>query len=238
MARLARLVVPGELHLVMWRGHRHSPVFVDDADRRQFLALVWALAPQHGVQLHAYVLLDREILLLLTPEGEATLSGFMQALGRSYGRCYNQRHGGAGTLWEGRYRSTVLEADRLWLAMLTLDLAPVRAGLVHAPEGYAWTSHAHYRGWRVDSGLTPHALWWSLGNTPFAREAAYAQLVQQGASERDVHQLLRAVQGGWPLGAPGFLARLEGLSGRRVVKARAGRPRKIIDSADRQSVPN
>lgn len=229
MARLPRLVVPGELHLVMWKAHRHSRVFDDDADRRQFLSLVWALAPQHGVQLHAYALLEGAILLLLTPEREAALSTFMQALGRSYGRYHNQRHGGAGTLWEGRYRSTVLEADRLWLALLTLDLAPVRAGLVHAPEEYAWSSHAHYRGWRVDAGLTPHALWWSLGNTPFAREAAYAQLAQQGVSEREVHQLLRAVQGGWPVGAPGFLASLEDLSGRRVAKARAGRPRKLPD---------
>lgn len=228
MARLPRLVAPGELHLVMWRGHRHGSVFGDDADRRQFLVLVWTLAPVHGVQLHAYALLEGEILLLLTPEGEPALSTFMQALGRSYGRYHNQRHGGTGTLWEGRYRSTVLEADRLWLAMLTLDLAPVRAGLVHAPEGYAWTSHAHYRGWRVDAGLMPHALWWSLGNTPFAREAAYAQLVYQGVPEREVHQLLRAVQGGWPVGGAAFLERLEALSGRRVAKARAGRPRKLV----------
>lgn len=105
----------------------------------------------------------------------------MQAVGRDYVRYFNQRHQRTGTLWEGRYRCTVLEPERYLLpCMVYMDWNPVRVGLAQQPGDYPWSSHAHGLGLRADPLVTPHALLWGLGNTPFAREAAYAALVPGG----------------------------------------------------------
>lgn len=228
MARLARLTLAGELHQVIWRGNNGQPVFVDAADRQQFLALLADAVQRERVALHAYLLLDNAVHLLLTPSTDQGLSAVMQALGRSYVRRFNQRHGRSGTLWEGRYRSTVLEAAT-WLlpAMVALDLTPVRAGLVHAPEAYPWSSHAHWIGLRQDRELTPHAQFWALGNTPFAREAAYAERVRQGLDASTRQRLETATLKGWALGNDAFLRALEERTGRRTQRAKVGRPSKL-----------
>ncbi len=227
MARLPRLVVTGLPHHVILRGNNRQQVFVDPDDREFFLAQLAELAQREKVQVHAYVLMDNHLHLLLTPQQEGGLSRLMQSLGRIYVRRFNQRHGRSGTLWEGRYRSTVIDSERYLLAcMAYIDLNPVRAGMVLASELYPWSSHRHYIGLRDDKWLTPHPLVWSLGNTPFAREAAYADLVQQGLSRKLQQELSDSAQQGWPLGGASFLAQLGEKSQRRLEKGRAGRPRK------------
>ncbi len=227
MARLPRLAVTGLPHHVILRGNNRQPVFVDRDDREFFLAQLAERAQREQVQVHAYVLMDNHLHLLLTPLQDGALSRLMQSLGRLYVRRFNQRHGRTGTLWEGRYRSTVIDSERYLLAcMAYIDLNPVRAGMVVAPELYAWSSHGHYTGQRHDKWLTPHPLLWSLGNTPFAREAAYADLVRQGLSRKQQQELSDSALQGWPLGGAGFLARLGQQTGRRIEKGRAGRPRK------------
>jgi len=140
-------------------------------------------------------------------------------------RYFNQRHGRSGTLWEGRYRSTLIEAERYLLAcMVYIDLNPVRAGMVALPAAWPWSSHAHYLGQRIDKLVTPHALYWALGNTPFAREAAYAALVQAGIGSSEQAALTDAALTGWALGDADFVAELQKKSPRRVAKGRPGRP--------------
>lgn len=232
MARLPRLSAPGELHWVLWRGHNRQPVFLDDTDRTVFLACLRDALAQQSAQLHAYVLLDNEVHLLLTPTAEGALATAMQTVGRAYVRRFNQRHGRSGTLWEGRYRSTVVEAALLLPVMVCLDHAPVRAGLVPAPEPYGWSSLGHYLGWRNDGALLqPHPDWWALGNTPFAREAAYAERVRQGLGQVESARLTQVASTGWALGSAGFLRRIEALTGRRAAPARPGRPRKVPPAA-------
>ena len=226
MARLPRLAVPGLPHHVILRGNNRVAIFVDRADREEFLALLARHAQALRVQVHAYVLMDDHLHLLLTPQQDGGLSRLMQALGRDYVRGFNSRHGRSGTLWEGRYRSTVIEPERHLLAcMAYIDLNPVRSGLVHAPQEYAWSSHAHYVGLRHDKWLTPHPLIWGLGNTPFAREAAYAELVRAGLGAKQQQALTDSVLQGWPLGGAAFLARLREQTDRRIEKGRPGRPR-------------
>ena len=233
MARLPRLTVAGVPHHVILRGNNRQPVFVDREDREFFLSQLAELAQRERVQVHAYVLMDNHLHLLLTPQQEGALSRLMQSLGRSYVRRFNLRHGRSGTLWEGRYRSTVIDGERYLLAcMVYIDLNPVRAGMVPAPDLHPWSSHAHYIGLRHDKWLTPHPLVWSLGNTPFAREAAYAELVRQGLSEARQRELSESALQGWPLGGEGFLARLREQTRRRLEKGRAGRPRSPAAAAD------
>jgi len=149
----------------------------------------------------------------------------MQSVGRSYVRYFNRRHQRSGTLWEGRYRSTIVQSERYLLAcMVYIDLNPVRAGMVAQPGDYPWSSYAHSMGRRNDPLVTPHALFWSLGNTPFAREAAYGELVRAGIVGADQAQIGQSVHAGWALGEADFIAALQQRTQRRVAKGKAGRP--------------
>lgn len=225
MARLPRLTLPGYPHHVIQRGNNRQPIFVDVQDYETMQALLVDSANKFHVAVHAYVLMGNHFHLLATPADTDALPRMMQAVGRSYVRYFNQRHGRSGTLWEGRYRSTLIESERYLLAgMAYIDLNPVRAGLVARPSDWFWSSHAHYLGLRNDRLVTPHALYWALGNTPFAREAAYAELVQAGVVADLQTQLTDATLRGWALGEPVFIEGLQKKIERRVSRARAGRP--------------
>jgi len=225
MARLPRLSVPGYPHHVIQRGNNRQAIFLVDADRRRMLELLEDHARQHEVAVHAYVLMDNHFHLLLTPQTGDGLSRLMQAVGRRYVRYFNDDHGRSGTLWEGRYKSTLIEAESHLLAcMAYIDLNPVRAGLVTTARDYPWSSHAHYAGLRVDRMVTPHPLYWELGNTPFAREAAYAKLVQEGLSQQQQLALTESALKGWALGSPDFMAALQAKTERRLSKSHPGRP--------------
>ena len=226
MARLPRLIVPGFPHHVIQRGNNRQRIFETQADYAFFLELAQEHASQFGVAIHAYVLMPNHIHLLATPQtAQDALPKMMQAVGRRYVRHFNDSHGRTGTLWEGRYKSTLVQTDRYLLAcMVYIDLNPVRAGLVSLAADYPWSSHGHYIGLRVDPLITPHPLEWALGNTPFAREAAYAALVQQGISTKQTLDLTQSALRGWALGDDRFVAELQRQTPRRVVKASAGRP--------------
>ena len=230
MARLPRLTLANMPHHIIQRGNNSGEIFVDAQDRLAMLDLMREMARRFDVDVHAYVLMPNHFHLLLTPKTEQGVPQFMQALGRSYVRAFNARHGRTGTLWEGRYRSTVIEAERYLLAcMAYIELNPVRAGMVAAPADFAWSSHAHHVGQRNDPLVTPHALYWEMGDTPFARERAYGELVstrQQAGSHGD---LARAVHAGWALGGEAFLDTLATQTSRRVSKGKAGRPPKLQD---------
>lgn len=225
MARLPRLSVAGYPHHVIQRGNNRQAIFLNDADRRRMLELLEQNAAQFEVAVHAYVLMDNHFHLLLTPRTGDGLSRMMQAVGRRYVRYFNDSHGRTGTLWEGRYRSTLIETERYLLAcMAYIDLNPVRAGLVAQACDYPWSSHGHYAGLRTDRMVTPHPLYWELGNTPFAREAAYARLVQEGLTAQQQQALTESALRGWVLGSPAFVAELQKKTERRLSRASPGRP--------------
>jgi putative transposase len=227
MARLSRLALPGYPHHIVQRGNNRQTVFVNRQDYELMLSLLADQAQRCGVAVHAYVLMENHFHLLATPQTVEGIPKMMQAVGRSYVQAFNRRHGRTGTLWEGRYRSTVLQPERYLLAcMAYMDLNPVRAGLVAQAGDYLWSSHGHWLGLRNDRLLTPPPLYWALGNTPFAREAAYAALVEEGVSAAQQNDLTRSVLSGWVLGDPDFVKGLQKLTERRMVRARAGRPPK------------
>ena len=229
MARLPRLTLADQPHHVIQRGNNRQPIFQDSTDHARMLALLGEHAPRFGIALHAYVLMGNHFHLLATPATDDGLPKFMQAVGRSYVRWFNDRHARTGTLWEGRYRSTLIQTDRYLLAcMAYIDLNPVRAGLVSEPRDHPWSSHHHYIGLRPDRLVTPHPLYWELGNTPFAREAAYADLVRAGIAPLDQRRLTDGALQGWAVGDQAFVERLQATTPRRVTKAGAGRrPKKV-----------
>ena len=225
MARLPRLTLPGFPHHIIQRGNNRQAIFASAADYQTLLDLLDASARKFGVAIHAYVLMANHFHLLATPQSTDALSQMMQAVGRRYVRYFNDSQKRSGTLWEGRYRSTVIQAERYLLpCMAYMDLNPVRASVVAQARDYPWSSHGHYIGQRTDKLITPHSLVWELGNTPFAREAAYAERVREGISPVQQTTLTDAALRGWALGDPEFVAELQKITKRRVTKSTAGRP--------------
>ena len=225
MARLPRLTLPGFAHHVIQRGNNRQAIFASGADYQMLLDLLEENARKFDVAIHAYVLMSNHFHLLLTPQTPDGLPQMMQALGRRYVRYFNDSQQRSGTLWEGRYKSALIQSERYLLAcMAYIDLNPLRAGLVAAPGDYPWSSYGHYTGLRIDKLIRPHALMWELGNTPFAREAAYADLVQAGINPAQQAALMDSALRGWALGEPDFVADLQKRTDRRVARRSAGRP--------------
>jgi len=209
----------------MQRGNNGQCIFETAADYRRMLDLLGEHSRKFGVAVHAYVLIANQFHLLVTPHAETGLQQMMQAVGRQYVRYFNDSHRRTGTLWDGRYRSTVIEAEQFLLSdMVYVDQIPIREGLVAQAGEYPWSSFGHFAGQRVDKLLTVHPLVWGLGNTPFAREAAYTEMVQAGINAVQQQVLHDAILSGWPLGAPEFVDSLQKGTPRRLTKSSPGRP--------------
>lgn len=229
MARLPRLSAPGHPHHVIQRGNNRQEVFRDAADCERFLGLLAKLAPAHNVAIHAYVLMPNHVHLLLTPVDATGMSRLMQALGRRYVHWFNKRHARTGTLWEGRFRASVVESERfLFACSRYIEMNPVRAGLVTDPADYRWSSFAHHVGLRPEPLIREHPLVWSLGNTPYERQAAYRRLFDQPFEASETENIRTAIHGGWAIGDRDFTAAIEGQAQRRAAPSRPGRPRKIV----------
>jgi putative transposase len=228
MARQPRLTLPDYPHHIVQRGNNKQAIFGGAADYQALLALLLEAARQHKVAIHSYVLMTNHLHLLATPQDDVGLPLMMQHVGRSYVRLFNKTHQRTGTLFEGRYKSTLIQTERYLLAcMAYIDLNPVRAGMVAQPQDYPWSSYGHYAGLRADPLITPHPHFWNLGNTPFAREAAYVDLVQTGVSGVDERALTNTALRSWALGDEDFLAELEKSTQRRVRPGLKGRPLKL-----------
>lgn len=229
MARLPRLSLAGHVHHVVQAGTQMTRIFADDEDRQVALRLLGELAQARQVAVHGYVLLPDRFHLVLSPPDEQALPLVMQGFGRAYVPYHNRRHQRSGTLWGGRYRATVLQPERFLLTCLSLlDWLPVQAGLAAEPAAYGWSSHGHHIGVRQDRLITPHPVQWTLGDTPFAREAAYARRVAEGVPAAEQARILQATGAGWALGDGAFVAALQQQTPRRLSAARAGRPRKPV----------
>jgi putative transposase len=226
MARLPRLVVAGQLHLLVQRSHGASPVFLNDDDFTLYRRALIALAGEHGVAIHAYALIPEQVLLLATPSSSLSFSRMLQALGRRFGADYNRRHARTGVLWEGRFRCTVVDADAHLLDCIRyVESAPVRAALATTAVDYPWSSAAHHVGRLTDAAVTDHPGYWALGNTPFEREARHGRLLDDALPAALQQRIADASVKGWALGDASYVAALTELTKRRVAPLLRGRPR-------------
>ena len=227
MARLPRLVVPHLPHHILQRGHDRQPVFRDHDDYLFFLQGLRHAALQSQVAIHAYVLMPGHFHLLASPADQPGLARMMQAIGRHYVPAFNRKYQRAGTLWQGRYRATLIDADHYFLACSNyIEINPVRSGIAPSAVEYPWSSYAHHAGVRHDPLITDHRLYWALGNTPFEREAAYKKMAERGLSADEIDTITAATDKGWALGSEQFKTMLEQRVQRRVRPAKRGRPAK------------
>lgn len=216
MARLPRLALAGHAHWLIQRGASGRAVFADDEDRRSYLAALRESAALEQVQVHAYALLDSEAHLLLRPPQPQSLSRLMQALGRRYVSAHHRRHGGSGTLWDGRFRCAVVEPGPTLLEVLALI------------DGLAGTEGCSSWAQRTGGGTAGLAAdppeFWSTGNTPFERQQAWRLRVAEGLPAGRAASLLTAAGGGWVIGGPAFAATVAEDAGRPARPRPRGRP--------------
>jgi putative transposase len=225
VARQPRLSVAGELHHVLLRGHNGQAAFADDTDRAAFVELLREPAARQGVAIHAYALLASEVHLLVTPAEPESLARLMQSIGRRYVALFNRRHARRGTLWDGRFRTSLLDSPTLLLpAMLHIEALPARAGLVDAAPDWPWSSAAHHSGRRRDPLVGDHALYWRLGNTPFEREQAHTLALHEEQQRAEDARFGAAVAKGLALGPAGFVHRMAESLGRPLTPRARGRP--------------
>lgn len=224
MARLPRLYAPGVVQYVLQRPAAGRAFFADADDYRFFIALLGEAARAESVALHAYVLLPVELRLLATPPGLRAIGRLMQAIGRRYTPYLNRRSGRGGPLWDRRYRSALIDADALLLpSMRHIEQRPVVLSLAEHVQDWPWSSYAHHAGTAQQAFVSDHARYWSLSDTPFARQAAYRRLVDAPQDEAEVRRIERATELGWAVGDPAWEARIGDLANRRAAPLPRGR---------------
>jgi putative transposase len=222
MARLPRFVLPGHPQHIIQRGNNRQPIFCCDADYCFFREKLTAACIQHGCAVHAYVLMTNHVHLLVTPQTEHAISKAMQSVGRYYVQYFNYTYQRTGTLWEGRYRATLLDTDQYLLTCYRyIELNPVRAGMVEDPADYLWSSYGFNAQRRPDPLVVPHALYQDLGRDPQERQAAYRALFQGQLDEGALAEIREATNKAWLLGNERFRGAIEQKLNRRA----APRPR-------------
>jgi len=204
MARQARIVIPGQAMHVLVRGNNRETLFHEPADYTTYLDWLRTAAAQFSVAVHAYALMPNHVHLLLTPKEPQSLAKLMQSLGRRYAQFFNQKHGRTGTIWEGRYRSSLIDPDYLLHCQRYIELNPVRSGLESRPTDYPWTSYASHIGGKADVWLQDHPRFWDLGNTPFERQMAWANWVKEGAPYSEDRAITEAILRSKPWASPEY----------------------------------
>lgn len=211
--------------------------FREDNDFLLYLTHLRVLLEKFACALHAYCLMSNHVHLLLTPATPHGCAGLMRELSQRHAWYFNRKYQRTGTLWEGRFRSCLVESSRYVLACYRyIELNPVRAGLVDRPALYPWSSHGANIGLREDGLVTPHAEYMALATESRPRRNIYAGLVAEGNSASMLEAIRAATAGGYPLVSEGLKSSLELPGGRRMDRGRPGRPARR--QGEEKSVPD
>jgi len=226
MARLNRLVVPGEVHLLRQSAVAGELPFSDAAECEAFLETLRRAATERAVTIHGYALLPDAWLLLCTPSDEPALGRMMQAISRWYVTAYNRRHDREGRLWQSRFTAAPLAAEHVVDCLVYVEQAPMRAGLVQAAADHPWSSARYHVSGGRDPVVSSNAALWTLGNTPFEREAAHKRLLDNWLASDRHRQIEDRLLKGWGW-APDEVLTKWAAGGRRTVPLARGRPNKV-----------
>lgn len=223
--RRPRLELPGiPLHITQ-RGVNRGATFIDDDDHLAYFEALQTAAMAQGVSVHGWVLMGNHVHLLASAEAGGAVSRMMQAIGRRYVRAFNAKYARTGTLWEGRFRSCLVDSDRYLLTCLRyIELNPVRAGLAELPWDYRWSSvHAHL-GLRLCPLTRPHPIQAALGADAATRAARYRELLMEPLDDEDLRSVREHMRQERALGSSRFQAMVETTLRRPVGVRQPGRP--------------
>ena len=234
MTRLPRYVIPGQPQHIIQRGNNRQVIFAAEADYQFFRDALVEAAGRFGLAIHAYVWMSNHIHLLATPTYGDSISKTFQSAGRKYVQYFNYTYRRSGTLWEGRYRATVVDSERYMLSLMRyIELNPVRAGMVTHPRDYPWSSHQRYaygeQGANLNWLIEPDQ-YLNLARADDARRQAYRELFKTEIDADDLASIRDATHKGWALGDGRFKEMIERLGERRAAPAAKGRPRKRVEN--------
>jgi putative transposase len=231
MPRRPRIHLDGvPLHIVQ-RGHNRAPCFFTDEDYHTYLHWLHEALGESSCALHAYVLMTNHVHWLVTPKHAATVPKLLISLGRRYVQYINRAYARTGTLWDSRYKSSIVQAETYLLSCYRyIELNPVRAGMVEDPAHYRWSSYRANALGQHDSLLTPHEHYLSLGKTDRERNAAYGTLFRPQLDHAVIDDIRLAVNQNQPLGSSRFHAAVAEVTGQRREPKPRGRPRKARDA--------
>jgi len=226
MPRKPRFYVIGVPVHVVQRGNNRDPIFFDDSDYRAYLSWLKEAAERYQCEIHAYVLMTNHVHILATPKEKESISRMMQYVGRRYVPYINHTYGRSGTLWEGRYKGSLVQ-DEIYLltCMRYIELNPVRANMVKTAAAYRWSSYSCNASGRKDDLITAHRLYLGLGKDDPSRRIAYKALFRHHMEEETVGAIRSAWQTGTPLGNERFKGKVEKTLRMKVGYAKRGRPR-------------
>ena len=223
MPRRRRLCPPGLPVHVVQRGNNRQICFASDADMKAYANWLYEGAGKFGVDIHAWVFMTNHVHLLLTPHNPDSISLCLQNLGRNYVRYFNHRHQRSGTLFEGRFRSSIVQTGRYLLACQRyIELNPVRAGMVNDPADYSWSSYRAHAFGRAAKMWQPHREYLALGHTEAARMSVYRRLIAQQLATELITDICDALNTGLVLGNDRFRQEVEALTGQRQHHLRRG----------------
>ncbi len=227
MARLPRLNLPNIPQHVIQRGNNRQACFFAEQDYAVYLDKLKDYSKKNKVAVHSFVLMTNHVHLLLTPEKAGGVSQLFQALGRYYVRYINQTYNRTGTLWEGRYKSTIVDNENYFLTVSRyIELNPVRANMIKHPAEYPWSSYQKNAMGKEIELITPHFCYSSLGNTDTKRQLAYQALFENQIPPYTLKEIREATNKGWVLGDQRFKKQIETLTGRRATSLSHGGDRK------------
>jgi putative transposase len=211
------------LHIIQ-RGNNRTRCFFGDADHLVYLDLLKRCAVDAQCLVHAYVLMSNHVHLLVTPQTRTSPAALMKALGQRYSQYVNRRYHRTGSLWEGRYKSSLVDHARyLLVCQRYIELNPVRAQMVTHPSHYPWSSYRTNAHGHPSELITPHLVYTALASHPVAREQAYRQLFEIPLPDETLNQVRRAACGNFVLGDACFAAAMAQSLGCEVIPRRSGR---------------
>lgn len=227
MARLPRLYIQGCAQHIIQRGNNRDVCFYRDADYAFYVQKLEEAAKRFSVAIHAYVLMTNHVHILLTPADKNGVSSMMQMLGRNYVRYINITYSRSGTLWEGRYKSSLVDSDHYFLTVSRyIELNPVRAKMVAHPGEYCWSSYRS-NGMGVEIKLlSPHTQYLALGDTKSSRLMAYRGIVESGVSTDDINEIRICSNKEWVIGSEKFRQQIKAANDRRLERAKWGGDRR------------
>jgi putative transposase len=227
MARLPRFVLPGYPQHIVQRGNNRQRILRDEPDYWFLWERLQAAAEKFRCDVHAYALMPTHFHLLVTPWQENGIGKLMQYVGRYYVQYFNHRYDRTGTLWEGRYRATLLDPSAyLLLCSRYIELNPVREGFVEKPQDYDWTSYGFNASGKEDGLVKPHSEYQKLGRTQTARQNAYRKTFSQPIEASTLTRIQDATNKAWVLGSEAFCHTLEGRLNRRATPRPRGGDRR------------
>jgi len=227
MARPNRVILPGIPTHIVQRGHNRDACFFSSRDFDEYRQTLHETSERFQCSIHAYVLMTNHVHLLVTPRESTGISQMMQTLGGRYVRSVNLRRRRTGTLWEGRFKSCVIDCDRYFLACSRyIELNPVRARMVDDVGAYRWSSYRHNAHGEQDPLVTPYVLYDALGVSPQLRRRAYRDLFRQPIEVESLERIREAANRGAALGDPMFVERIEIATRRRVARFSLGGDRR------------